>query len=208
MTPVVVDLSHHNRVSSFVRVRKAGIRGVIHKATQGRAFIDRKYAGRREWLGETTDLLWGAYHFGTGDPVAGQVAHFLDVVKPDGRTLLALDYEPNPNGKTMSLAQARQWLKLVHESTGQRPVIYSGHLLKEQLGGTADAFLSQHRLWIAQYGPRPQMPPGWATFWLWQRTGDCVGMKPHTVDGVIDKCVDLNVFGGSTLKAEWAPKTQ
>lgn len=32
---VVVDLSHHNRVSDFNTVRADGIVSVIHKATQG-----------------------------------------------------------------------------------------------------------------------------------------------------------------------------
>lgn len=208
MTPDVVDLSHHNRVSSLARVRKAGIRGVIHKATQGRSFVDSKFAGRREWAGETTDLLWGAYHFGTGDNVSAQVNHFLSVAKPDGKTLLALDYEPNPAGSTMTLSQARQFLKLVYEQVRQRPVLYSGHLLKQELKGKPDLFLAQHRLWLAQYGPKAVCPPGWGKYWLWQWTGDGIGMKPHTVDGVIDKGVDLNVFGGKNLKTEWAQKTQ
>lgn len=185
-------------------MRAAGIRGVIHKATQGKAFVDGKFAGRREWAGETTDLLWGAYHFGTGDPVGAQIDHFLSIARPDGKTLLALDYEPNPGGKTMSLTQAKQFLTLVHEQTGQRPVLYSGHLLKEVLKGKADPFLSKHRLWLAQYGPKAKLPPGFAKYFLWQYTGDGIGPSPHDVDGIIDRGVDLNVFGGKNLKLEWA----
>ena len=35
MLNAVVDISHHNTISSFDAARDAGICGVIHKATQG-----------------------------------------------------------------------------------------------------------------------------------------------------------------------------
>ena len=60
-------------------------------------------------------------------------------------TLLVLDYEPNLTGPTMSLDQAREFVEHVGEATGRWPGLYSGHLIKEQLGGVTppDRQLSQ-----------------------------------------------------------------
>jgi len=62
INPFVVDLSHHNDVTDFSKVKAAGIVGVIHKSTEGTGFADKMYAVRR---GHAIDagLLWGAYHF-------------------------------------------------------------------------------------------------------------------------------------------------
>lgn len=69
---VVIDLSHHNEVADFGKVYASGVRGVIHKATQGSTFIDADYASRRAtaqaamvngttiFAGPDTDTLTGA----------------------------------------------------------------------------------------------------------------------------------------------------
>lgn len=154
-------------------------------------------------------LLFGMYHFGDGSDVEKQVDNFLSVVGDDSNILLALDYEPNRNGKDMSFAQAIQFLELVYKRTGQRPVLYSGHLIKESLGITT-AFnntLSKHRLWLAQYGPTAKVPSVWDDYWLWQYTGDGIGPKPHVIPG-FQGDADLNVFNGTEegLRATWTGK--
>jgi lysozyme len=203
MNPTVVDLSHHNVVRSFDKAKAAGIKAVIHKATQGTAYVDRFYAVRREAALES-GLLWGAYHFADEQDVGAQVAHFLSIARPGKNTLLALDWEPN-GSHTMSLAQAKDFLRLVHEKTGQKPVLYSGNLVKECLKGQTDPFLCSHRLWLAQYGPKAVLPPGFTNYWLWQYTGDGVGREPHEIDGIPSKGLDLSIFGGKDMAAEWAP---
>lgn len=199
----VVDISHHEIVESFEIAKKGGVAGVIHKATQGTRFVDPKYATRKE-PAVAAGLLWGAYHFGTGDDVATQVDHFLSTVKPTSTTLLALDYEPNPAGKSMSLAQAKEFLERVYKKTGQRPVLYSGHKIKEDLP-KKDVFFGQHRLWLAQYGKLPKLPKAWDSYWLWQFTGDNIGPLPHELPGMVGNGLDINKFNGNLkkLKAEW-----
>ena len=64
MVPLVVDISHGDRVDSFARARDAGLRGVIHKATTGATGRDDAYKPRRQ-LARDANLLWGAYHWGT-----------------------------------------------------------------------------------------------------------------------------------------------
>ena len=62
INPLVVNLSHHNDVADFGAVKAAGIAGIIHKATEGVGFADKRYADRRgRALG--VGLLWGAYPF-------------------------------------------------------------------------------------------------------------------------------------------------
>ena len=56
---VVVDLSHHNANVDFKKLRAGGIVGVIHKATQGTGFVDKKYEERRQ-IALDEGLLWGA----------------------------------------------------------------------------------------------------------------------------------------------------
>ena len=195
---VVVDLSHHNETVDFAKMKAAGIVGVIHKATQGLTYVDETYADRRVEALEC-GLLWGAYHFGVAGDGSDQAQFFLDVTKPDRRTLLVLDYEPNLTGPTMSLDQAREFVEHVGEATGRWPGLYSGHLIKEQLGGSTppDSRLSKCFLWIAQYnGPRPlNVPPTFRTWTLWQYTDGVHGPAPHRVEGV--GLCDRNIFNGS-----------
>jgi lysozyme len=194
---VVVDLSHHNETIDFAKMKASGIVGVIHKATQGLTYVDKTYAKRRG-MAVDCGLLWGAYHFGVGCDGSDQARFFLDVVKPNAHTLLVLDYEPNLTGPTMSLDQAREFVEHVGAATGRWPGLYSGHLIKEQLGGVLppDRQLSKCFLWVAQYGPRPlNIPPTFRTWTLWQYTDGVHGPAPHRVDGV--GLCDRNKFNGS-----------
>ena len=106
--PRIVDISHHNTVRDFSEVAAAGIWGVIHKATQGSTYVDPEYRERRQLAG-AQGLLWGAYHFNTGDPVKEQVDFFLDTAEPDEKTLLVLDFE-DYRLSNMSVQQAVEFV--------------------------------------------------------------------------------------------------
>src|ERR1051325_1622656 len=203
---VVIDISHHQATVDFARVRAAGIIGVIHKATEGFRFVDRKYAERRQQALDA-GLLWGAYHFGVGGSGRDQADHFLETVDPTDSTLVALDYEANRVGATMTLDQAREFVTHLEEHIGRFAGLYSGSLIKEQLGAAPvpDPILSQCFLWISQYGGRkpiniPNTFPRWT---LWQYTDGVHGGTPHTVDG-IGMC-DRDLFNGSlaNLRRLW-----
>src|SRR5262249_58228477 len=127
-------------------------------------------------------LLWGAYHFGTAAPVDAQVANFVSAAQPDAQTLVALDYESN-GADTMTLEQARGFLIGVADRLGRRPVLYSGGLIKQELGDVRDPFFAAHRLWLPEYGPEPHPQASWQTAWLWQYAGDGIGCDPKTVAG-------------------------
>jgi hypothetical protein len=64
-----------------------------------------------------------------------------------------------------------------------------------------DGYLAAHRLWLAQYSPRPVTPRNWPS--------DGVGPKPHSIPGIVDTGVDINHFDGNAVKlaAEWSGPT-
>lgn len=202
MKPYVVDLSHHDKVSSFAKAKKAGLQGMIHKATQGTSMVDETFEGRIA-AARKAGLLVGAYHFGTDADVDDQVSHFLDTVGDTKDILLALDYEPNPSGGTMSLKQAREWIEKVEEKTGQSVVVYSGHLIKQELDEDKDGFWGRHRLWLAQYGNNAKLPDAWDKYWIWQYTGDGIGPEPHSIDGIDGDELDLNTYDGDDISSDW-----
>jgi lysozyme len=204
----VVDLSHFNTVSSFETVKEAGIVGVIHKATQGTSMIDSKYHERKA-AATAAGLWWGAYHFGVGnEDGAAQAKYFLSVVEPGPNDLLVLDFEINPSGPGMTLAQAEAWVQYVEAETGRWPGVYGGSYITELLrahpGQTA---LALCWFWLAEYGPTPHLPPAWENWTMWQYTDGSVGLPPHTVPG-IGAC-DRDKFNGDMdgLKKLWGYET-
>lgn len=197
MLNVVVDLSHHNTISDIRKAKAAGIRGVIHKATQGSSFVDPTFAAHKAIV-TGAGLLFGAYHFGeAGDPI-GQADHFLAVSA--NAQLLVLDFESNPQGEDMSLLEAEQFVHYVFTKTGRYPGLYSGHTIKQALATAGitradQTELSRCWLWIAQYGPvAPLIPKVWDSWTLWQYTDGAHGQPPHSVDG-IGRC-DRDQFNG------------
>lgn len=203
---LVIDLSVYNDVQSFTTLKAQGIYGIIHKASEGRTFRDRTYQTRRKAAADA-GLLFGAYHFGNDSDVHAQVGNFLAAAEPDEDTLLALDYESNGN-HTMGLEQCREFLSLVRDMTGRSPVLYSGNLIKEQLGTKIDLGFTGYRLWLAQYGVRPVSQISWAQPWLWQYTDGEHGPQPHIVSGIGGQ-VDCNSFNGTSdeLKIQWSGKS-
>jgi GH25 family lysozyme M1 (1,4-beta-N-acetylmuramidase) len=203
----VVDLYHGDRVSSFRKAADFGIWGVIHKATTGATGKDGKYHSRRK-PALAAGMLWGAYHWGTDAHVGKQVDNFLKTSQPDDQTLVALDYEVTA-GAQMSLDQAREFMTLVAQRLGRKPILYSGHLIKEELGNMTDAFFGSHRLWLAQYSPNPKVQKSWKTYWLWQYADKRTGLEPNEVPGIPGDSkgnLDCDSYSGSRdrLKAEWA----
>lgn len=201
----VLDISHHNDVSDFKAIYDFGIRGIIHKATQGTGYVDNRYAMRRQ-KAKDAGLLWGAYHFADGSDTDRQLAHFIEAAALEPGDLGALDYEPNTTGATMKLEAARQFLLGYEVARGSKAVLYSGNLIKETLGDKLDTFFGSHRLWLAHYRDVPKIPAAWGDkLFLHQFSGD--GVNDHGIDvpGISAK-VDMNSFSGTDeqLAAAWA----
>lgn len=193
-TPKVIDLYHADSVSSFEEVYNAGIRGVIHKATEGNTLSDSAYASRRH---EALDagLLWGAYHFLRPGDMKDQARRFVDTAAPTEATLLAVDHE-DPKVKLHDLLEFLA--EVASETGGHAATIYSGFLIKEQIGG--GAMLLPYRLWLAQYSKTPKWPVNvWEKPFLWQYT------ESGELPGISGK-IDLNSFDGTDddLTKQWS----
>jgi len=194
MSPYVLDLSHWNTITDWTAIPDAGIVGVIHKATEGDSYVDPTYTPRRR-LARDAGLEWGAYHFLRPGDMEAQAHYFLAKAKPDENTLLAADHED----AGVSLNDLKLFLRTVNNALPQVPLLYSGNLIKEQLGNNRDAELANYRLWLAQYtSGQPSWPKAtWPSWWLWQYTdqGSIAGVSGG---------VDLNTHRQShLLLADW-----
>jgi hypothetical protein len=207
-TANVIDIYHGDEVSSFAAARASGVIGVIHKATTGGTGRDDLYDDRRT-AAVAAGLLWGAYHWGTGADPKKQVENFLSWAKPDDKTLVALDYELTPSNQ-MSIEQAREFLERIEEKLGRKAVLYSGSTLKDALKSTVDPYLGSHRLWLAQYGPTPEVLASWPNYWLWQFTeGKAADPRRRKIPGIPGNSrgeLDCDHYAGTPeqLAAEWA----
>jgi lysozyme len=193
----VIDVSHWDGEVDFQAVAGDGILGVVQKATQGQLDIDPTYERNRANAIQA-GLLWGAYHFGTGENGVAQAEHFLSVVGDSDDVLLALDFEENTAGSSMDLDQARAFVTHVQARRGRFPGLYGGSYLKSLIGAASDPVLVQCWLWIAEYGPAPIIPPNWRTWTFWQYTDGVHGPEPHSVDGV-GPC-DRDFFNGPEVQ--------
>ena len=210
----VIDISRSVTVSDFRRVRQSNILGVIHKASEGGDYADPACAARRPQA-EAAGLLWGAYHFSTGQSSGAQQAtFFLAVSRPGRRTLLALDLEANENdpSNSMTLDQAEDFVQAVAQATGRLPIVYvhptwangdplPGSGLSFGARITPQSILARCGLWVADYHDSPEIPLAWAASgWrLWQYAGDESASQPaygqtNVVQGV-SHC-DRNLFNG------------
>ena len=210
----MIDISRGVSVSDFRLVRQSGILAVIHKATEGGDYADAACAQRRPQA-EAAGLLWGTYHFGTGQSSgAQQASFFLSISRPGPKTLLALDLEANENNpsNSMRLEQAEDFVRAVAEATGRLPVVYvhpiwangdplPGSGLRFGAAITPASILARCGRWVADYHDSPDVPLAWAeTGWrLWQYAGDESDNRPaygqtNIVRGV-SHC-DRNLFNG------------
>lgn len=203
--PVIVDLSHYDDVQDWDAVAAFPIWGVINKATESTGYVDPTLAIRRQPVADH-GLLYGAYHFLRPSIIKDQVDHFLNTVSQLAgweSMLLALDHEDD----RVSLAHVEEFMARVYELTNRYAVLYSGHVIKEQLGTKISPLLANHKLWLCHYSSNPTWPPNWAEPWIIQFTGDGQGPEPHHVPGIVtqDGC-DINHYGYSMeqLTSEWA----
>ena len=196
----VIDLSHHNSVSSFAAVKSQGIVGVIHKCTEGRSIVDKMYESRKAHA-LAAGLKWSSYHFLRPGDMQGQMVHYVNIAKPVHGERMCLDYEISAVSIN-DLCAAVQFLLDIGRNL--QITIYSGHLLKEKLGDARNEFLRANTsLWVAQYTTEsPTWPTGtYATWSLWQYSDGSVGGTPRNVAGVTLP-VDCNMFNGSRENLE------
>jgi len=183
---LVIDIYHGTKVS-LQDVADAGIIGVIHKASEATHMFDKMYAVRRHEAAGLK-LLWGAYHFASGDPVTDQVNHFIEAVQwgqspsTDDKTLLCLDFEKSSSGPNMTVDQACDFVTQLHDKTKRWPMVYGGNILRDAAKAhpmPKNCPLSNCPFWLASYTAVPaKLPAYWSAYTLWQFTD---GQSPQPV---------------------------
>lgn len=200
---VILDWSHwqtiHDPKALDQYIESGEISGIIHKATQGVSTVrvDPAYTVRKQSFAPR--VLWGAYHFGDPGRPVDQAKHFLDVVQPDGKTLLVLDLEAGMTGR-----EAEQFVQTIYDETdGMWPVVYTRASYIQDIFGPHSTILSNCDLWIASYLDKPVLPKQWHDWHLWQFSNGTNGSGPHVVPGV--GACDHNRFNGTDeqMKAWW-----
>ncbi len=189
-TPKCIDISHWQNFPDFAQVKAAGVIAMIHKATEGSSYVD---PNRAENISNAVKagIKCCTYHWLKPGNATDQMRFYLKTVDPVEGERMVIDYEED--GCTIDdLHEAVD--VLLTDPRGLQVTVYSGHLLKEQLGNNYDAVLANNTdLWLAQYTTGT---PTWtqATYprWtLWQYS------ESGTVDGIDGSLVDLNRFDGT-----------
>lgn len=192
------DVSHFNARCDFVAAKAGGFDGAYLKATDGASFTDPLFAVRRA-AAKAAGVPVGAYLFlRPDDPIAEQVARFVDVVSAcDPLELrVALDHETaSSRGPAASAAAARNAAALLALHFGYAPLLYTyPSFITEGHCAGLDGF----PLWIASYNQTatPALPGVWSDWALWQ-TGQ--GVVPGVAGGDgpgtdLNVCRDLAVL--------------
>ena len=188
--PTCIDISHWQGFPDFDQVMAAGVVACIMKATEGTTFVDPNRA--QNYINATNaGLVCCTYHWLRPGDVIAQMLFYLQTVDPVPGERMVIDYEED--GCTLDgLKEAVS--VLLDDRRGLQVTVYSGHLLKEQLGDSCDEFLRDNTdLWLAQYTTgTPEWPSGTYPVWtLWQYS------ENGTIDGIDDTNVDLNRFNGT-----------
>lgn len=188
MPSPVIDLSHHNPTPDWAAIKAAGVLGIIHKATEGTGYADTDRKARLA-AAYRAGLLIATYHFMRPGSISAQMDFYLKTIDAAQGERVVLDYE-DPKIPVADLRIAINYLWNVRPDL--QITVYSGNLIKEQLGSTHDELLAKTSLWIAQYNNSgPTWPKAtWANWSLWQWTDH------ETISG-ISAPVDGNKWNGT-----------
>ena len=159
------------------------------KATEGVDNIDPQF--KRNWKkSKQAGIIRGAYHFflSTKDGRM-QAENFINTVDLEvGDMPPVVDIEQTYGVPEAKLQQrVREWLDIVEEFYGVRPIIYTNvDFYKQYLEGKFD----DYPLWVAHYvnKGKPRIYRDWH-FWQYSETG--------RVNGILSR-VDFNVFNGDS----------
>lgn len=195
-----VDISNYQTGAlDLAAAKRAGVRWVFHKATEGTTYRDPWYPKRRAQA-KAAGVPFGAYHFarpsgGAADGLA-EAKFFLAYATPaPGDMRPMLDFEDSVV-QGWSSAQRTAWVggfvNEVKRQTGQAPFIYlrSGFDLDDHFDCP---------LWVPAYSDantQPRIPRPWKRHTVWQFSDGRYG-NPNSATGFGH--VDLNTMNGDPV---------
>lgn len=185
------DVSKHNGHINWSRTAQMEAQGVrmrfvYIKATEGATLSDTQFA--QNWKGAgNVGIVRGAYHFyhPTRDPDK-QARNFIKrVTLRPGDLAPALDFEVvNGVADKKLIAGLQQWLDVIEDHYGIRPIIYTnGSLYKRYIKGNFD----EYPLWIADYSNIHLEAYNPDRLYIWQHS------QSGSVKGIRGQ-VDINTF--------------
>lgn len=201
-----IDVSYHQDLIDWPKVRTSGVRFAIIKASEGEGYTDPMF--EQNMLGAAkAEIVAGTYHFFLPryDPLA-QARHYVKTLQElgGGKPTLppCVDIETPGPGKSAYNQSLKVFLEEIFRLTGRTAMIYvspgfwnsylpvpvySGYKL---LRSGVD-WAAEYPLWVAHYttGWPYQVYPwaGWA-FWQYSSSGKIAGITTR---------VDLNLFSGT-----------
>lgn len=209
--PKGIDISNHQGIVDFRKVKDAGYSFVFMKATEGVSYKDPYFI--RNW-NETKriGMIPGTYHFArpslnaANDEADFFMSTVLDSVELEEGDILIQDMEDS-NARGDLSGWAEFFVEVVRNYAGFDPLFYSRkNYIEEHNLGTPR--LGQCGLWLAQYPYTiptnwPPVPSPWSVPAFWQYS------EKGTVPGVNGNC-DLNYFNGTLdrLPLYGKPKTE
>ena len=197
-----IDISHHQGDINWSELREKGlinetpIRFIMIKATEGSTRVDENFK-ENFYQSREYGFTRGAYHFySVHSPAKSQAEFFIKNVKLENGDLQlengdlppVLDVEHKPKNQTDDAFKASilEWLDIVEQHYGVKPIIYTYYKFKMQY--LSDPVFDQYPYWIAHYYVDEVEYQGPWKFW--QHTD--VGRLPG-----IDGNVDFNIYNGS-----------
>ena len=199
---IILDISFWNDKVDFAKMKAAGITACYAKASQLSADIKFK----EYWAGmKAAGILRGAYHYvDWRQSELTQAQLFTDTMAGDwGELPPVADFEM-PSAPSDANGRLWNFLQAVEQTTGKVPAIYSGFFYWLQYGTSNPGWL-KYPLWLAWYAEESiiKVPPPWASWKMWQFTGNGDGPKYGSTglsmdmsyfNGTVD---DLKAFAGS-----------
>jgi GH25 family lysozyme M1 (1,4-beta-N-acetylmuramidase) len=187
-----IDVSYHNATIDWNTVAGGGVKFAFIRVSDGANFKDPKFA--ENWSGaKQAGVIRGVYQFfRPGQSISSQAKLVIDALKADpigaGDLPVVLDVETK-DGVSDSKVRSRmqQWLDLVEQGTGRKPMIYTAAFMQTTVGSS----FSKYPLWVANYTTKcPLVPSGWKDWQIWQHS------ETAQIDGIKGN-VDEDFFNGS-----------
>ena len=190
-----IDVSHHQGRIDWDKLKDQGlidkfpVRFVMIKATEGASRVDENFKDNFHQAREN-GFTRGAYHFySVYSPAKKQAEFFIKNVKLENGDLppvLDVEHKPKNQSDEEFVASVREWLDIVEEHYGVKPIIYTYYKFKTRY--LNDSVFDSYPYWIAHYYVDKVEYEGPWKFWQHTDAGRLPGIKGQ---------VDFNIYNGS-----------
>lgn len=190
-----IDISHHQGKINWQQLKDEGVidkfpvRFIMIKATEGATRVDENFI-ENFYQAREYGFTRGAYHFySVHSPAKDQAEFFIRNVELENGDLppvLDVEYKPEKQSDEDFQKSVLQWLQIVEQHYGVKPIIYTYYKFKMKY--LDDAAFDSYPYWIAHYYVEEVEYKGPWKFWQHTDVGRLPGIKGY---------VDFNIYNGS-----------